>query len=165
MSRLKPPALALVVLALAASARANEPTIKFPNFYAAWVFQVTCGGGHEYFHCNLDGTCLRGLVTPVSQRFFGVLLAPDRKTVLEHRYCRIDNAGSPNVCYNLDTGAFYVRDKPSPGGDLKHDLPDSTGHAQGLVEQTQRCAKGEPPSTPKPIEPPSKRPPIDKIPD
>ena len=72
------------------------PKMRFPNrFY----YELTRAPGEPFFKCNVQTkTCKQGIAVISANRFVGVILAEDRKTILAHISCY---NGS---CFNYDTG-------------------------------------------------------------
>ena len=84
----------VTILGNLSAVAAEEPTLKFPNYYRAYTAMVQCVG-HEFFECDPNSkTCLRGVRAP-NGRYVGERLAEDRKTVLAHIYCQ----GTHALCW------------------------------------------------------------------
>jgi hypothetical protein len=79
---------------------ANEPAMRFPNAFAFATASRVCAAA--YFHCNHNGTCMRGHAS--HRGFAGVMLADDRKTVIAHVAC----CDAEHRCTNFDTGAVTI---------------------------------------------------------
>jgi hypothetical protein len=122
----------VIVLGSLSAAAAEEPTLKFPNYYRAYTAMVQCIG-HEFFECDATSkTCFRGVRAP-NGRYVGERLAEDRKTVLAHIYCQ----GTHALCWNLDTGEARIDDRRVPDFDYHHDLP--AGEAEFETQRAQHC--------------------------
>jgi len=122
----------VTILGNLSAVAAEEPTLKFPNYYRAYTAMVQCVG-HEFFECDPNSkTCLRGLRAP-SGRYVAERLAEDRKTVLEHIYCQ----GTHALCWNLDTGEARIDERRVPDFDYHRDLP--AGDAEFETQRAQHC--------------------------
>jgi hypothetical protein len=97
-------------------ASAAEPELRFPNAFAFATSSRACAAA--YFHCNHNGTCIRGRVS--HRGFAGVMLADDRKTVIAHVACDAHH----HQCTNFDTGAVTVirHGRPVVVRDLTEDM-------------------------------------------
>ncbi len=99
-------------------ASAGEPELRFPNAFAYANASRACAAA--YFHCNDNGTCMRGRAS--HRGFAGVMLADDRKTVIAHVAC-----DAHHRCTNFDTGAVTIirHGRPVVVRELTEDMSES----------------------------------------
>src|SRR5512135_2543750 len=99
-------------------ASAAEPELRFPNAFAFATASRACAAA--YFHCNHNGTCMRGRVS--HRGFSGVMLADDRKTVIADLAC-----DAHHQCTNFDTGAVTIvrHGRPVVVRELTEDMSES----------------------------------------
>ncbi len=97
---------------------AAEPELRFPNAFSFAIASRACAAA--YFHCNHNGTCMRGRVS--HRGFAGVMLAEDRKTVIAHVAC-----DAQHRCTNFDTGAVTIvrHGRPVVVRELTEDISES----------------------------------------